>query len=160
MQRFLMTRAVEIPCPTCTACPISLRTSKKFQFNVKRQGLHRSSYEEYPDYEIYIFLIFQRKHMLRVFIRSASVRHMYPSRNKKNVNLQAFISPWTSINITKTCLYNIDPLKAHFYIVKLGFTGVYIIFLISAQKHRLWVSLEPPRRGGSNEYNNICFEKK
>ena len=27
-------------------------------------------------------------------------------------------------------------------IVKLGFTGVYIIFLISAQKHRL---LEPPR---------------
>ena len=23
--------------------------------------------------------------------------------------------------------------------IKLGFTGVYIIFLISAQKHRLWV---------------------
>ena len=32
--------------------------------------------------------------------------------------------------ITKTCLYNFDPLKPHFYIVKLGFTGVYIIFLI------------------------------
>ena len=29
----------------------------------------------------------------------------------------------------KTCLYNFDPLKPHFYIVKLGFTGVYIIFL-------------------------------
>ena len=41
--------------------------------------------------------------------------------------------------ITKTYLYNVDPLKPHFYIVKLGFTGVYIIFLISAQKHRLWV---------------------
>ena len=41
--------------------------------------------------------------------------------------------------ISKTCLYNIDPLKPHFYIVKLRFTGVYIIFLISAQKHRLWV---------------------
>ena len=41
--------------------------------------------------------------------------------------------------ITKTCLYNFDPLKPQFYIVKLGFTGVYIIFLISAQKHRLWV---------------------
>ena len=26
-----------------------------------------------------------------------------------------------------------DPLKPHFYIVKLGFRGVYIIFLISAQ---------------------------
>ena len=41
--------------------------------------------------------------------------------------------------ITKTYLYNFDPLKPHFYIVKLGFTGVHIIFLISAQKHRLWV---------------------
>ena len=41
--------------------------------------------------------------------------------------------------IAKTCLYNFDPLKPHFYIVKLGFTWVYTIFLISAQKHRLWV---------------------
>ena len=32
--------------------------------------------------------------------------------------------------ITKTRLYNFDPLKPHFYIVKLEFTGVYIIFLI------------------------------
>ena len=43
------------------------------------------------------------------------------------------------------------------YIVKLGFTGVYIIFLISAQKHRLWYSLEPPRRGGSNENPQSIF---
>ena len=41
--------------------------------------------------------------------------------------------------ITKTCLYNFEPLKPHIYIVKLRFTGVYIIFLISAQKHRLLV---------------------
>ena len=59
--------------------------------------------------------------------------------------------------ITKTCLYNFDPLKPHLYIVKLGFTGVYIIFLISAQKHRLWYSLEPPRRGGSDEYPQSMF---
>ena len=44
-----------------------------------------------------------------------------------------------SVIITKTRLYNFDPLKPDFYIVKLGFTGVYIIFLISARKHRLWV---------------------
>ena len=44
-----------------------------------------------------------------------------------------------SEHITKTYLYNVDPLKPHFYIVKVGFTGVYIIFHISAQKHRLWV---------------------
>ena len=50
--------------------------------------------------------------------------------------------------ITKTYLYNYDPLKPHFYIVKLGFTGVYIIFLISAQKHRLLVLVRTasPRR--------------
>ena len=30
-------------------------------------------------------------------------------------------------------------------------------FLISAQKHRLWYSLEPPRRGGSNEYPQSMF---
>ena len=40
---------------------------------------------------------------------------------------------------TKTYLYNFDPLKLHFYIVKLGFTEVYIIFHISAQTYRLWV---------------------
>ena len=64
----------------------------------------------------------------------------------------------------------------HFYIVKLEFTGVYITFLISAQKHTLWLlvthnvfllknircvySLEPPRRGGSKSTPNLCFEQK
>ena len=41
--------------------------------------------------------------------------------------------------ITKIYLYNFDTLKLHLYILKLVFTGVYIVFLISAQKHRLWV---------------------
>ena len=41
--------------------------------------------------------------------------------------------------ITKTYLYNFDPLKPHFYVVKLGLTEVCIIFLISSHKHRLWV---------------------
>ena len=30
-------------------------------------------------------------------------------------------------------------IKPHFYTVKMEFIGVYINFLISAQKHRLWV---------------------
>ena len=60
-------------------------------------------------------------------------------------------------NITKTCLYNFDPLKPHFYIVKLGFTGVYIIFLISAQNIGCGYSLEPPRRGSSNEFPQSMF---
>ena len=63
-----------------------------------------------------------------------------------------------SQRVTKICLYNFDLRKPHFYIIKLGFTGVYIIF-ISAQKHKLWYSLEPPRprRGGSNEYPQSIF---
>ena len=64
--------------------------------------------------------------------------------------------------ITKTYLYNFGPLKPHFYIVKLGFTGVYIIFLISANNIDCGYSLEPPRRGGynecgSNEYPQSMF---
>ena len=59
--------------------------------------------------------------------------------------------------ITKTCLYNFDPLKPHFYTVKLGFPGVYNIFRISAQNIDCGYSLEPPRRGGSNEYPQSMF---
>ena len=57
------------------------------------------------------------------------------------------------INITKTYLYNVDPLKPHFYIVKLGFTGVYIIFLILAHKYRLWVLV-------LTSTHNLYFEHK
>ena len=60
------------------------------------------------------------------------------------------------ITITKTCLYNFDTIKPHFYIVKLGFTGVYIIFLIFAQKHRLWVLSEAVL----TSTHNLCFEQK
>ena len=71
-----------------------------------------------------------------------------------------FIKPFLGKNkclITKICLYNIDPLKPHFYIVKLGFTGIYIIFLIFAQNIDCGYSLEPPRRGSSNEYPQSTF---
>ena len=63
----------------------------------------------------------------------------------------SFVIICSSFHITKTYLYNFDPLKPHFYIVKLGFTGVYIIFVISAQKHRL--------SRPSNEYP-LNFEQK
>ena len=52
--------------------------------------------------------------------------------------------------ITKTRVYNFDPLQPNFYIVKLGFTGVYIIFPILLENIRGY-SLESPCRGGSNE---------
>ena len=59
--------------------------------------------------------------------------------------------------ITKTCLYNFDLLKPHLDLMKLGFTGVYIIFLISAQNIDCGHSLEPPRQGSSNEYPQSTF---
>ena len=59
--------------------------------------------------------------------------------------------------ITKTRLYNFDPLKLHFYTVKLGFTGVYTIFLILLKNTDCEYSLKPPRRGGSNKYPQSMF---
>ena len=49
--------------------------------------------------------------------------------------------------ITKTYLYNFDPLKPHFYIVKLGFAGV-CYFSYFCSKHGLWVLVRTasPRR--------------
>ena len=52
----------------------------------------------------------------------------------RHVPAGSLASMFIVCHITKTCLYNDDPLKPHFYIVKLGFTGVYIIFYISAHK--------------------------
>ena len=61
------------------------------------------------------------------------------------------------LKIFKAYLYNINPLKPHFYIVKLGFTGVYIIFYYFYSKKDCGYLLEPPRRGGSNEYPQSMF---
>ena len=62
-------------------------------------------------------------------------------------NLTQIQSIKVALGITKTRLYHSDPLKPHFYIVKLGFTGVCIIFLISAQKHRSWVLIRTALSG-------------
>ena len=59
--------------------------------------------------------------------------------------------------ITKTCLYNFDPLKPHFHIVKLGFTGYTLFFLFLLKHIDCGYSLEPPRWGGSNEFHQSVF---
>ena len=74
----------------------------------------------------------------------------------KGINKQSS-QCFTYLDITKTCLCNVDPLKPHFYIVKVGFTRVNIIFLISAQNIDCGYSLELPQRGGSNEYPQSMF---
>ena len=80
-------------------------------------------------------------------------------RKLKNF-LYPIVPPDQTLCITKTYLYNFDPLKPHFHIIKLGFTGVNVIFIISAQNIDCGYSLEPPCQGGSNEYHNLCCEQK
>ena len=58
--------------------------------------------------------------------------------------------------ISKTYLYNFDPLKPHFFTVKLGFTGVYILLFL-LKNIDCGYSLEPPPRGGSNKYPQSMF---
>ena len=69
--------------------------------------------------------------------------------NQKTNTIAKGVVVWISYDITKTRLYN--PLKPHFYIVKLGFTGVCIIFLILLKKNiDCGYALEP----------NLCFEQE
>ena len=58
---------------------------------------------------------------------------------------------------TKTYLYNLDPLKPDFYIVKRGFQGYTLFFLFLLINMDCKYSLEPPRRGGPNEYSQSMF---
>ena len=68
---------------------------------------------------------------------------------------------WTyMLDITKTRIYNFDLLKPYFYIVKLGFTGVYIIFLILLKNIDCGYSLEPPAEAVLTSTHNLCFEQK
>ena len=69
-----------------------------------------------------------------------------------NINLDA--KQITEI-ITKTYIYNFDPIKSLFYIVKLGFTGVYIIFLFLLKNIDCGYSLELPWWEGSNKYQSM-----
>ena len=55
--------------------------------------------------------------------------------------------------ITRTCLYNFDPHRPHFFTVKLGFTdlqGYTLIFLFQLKNIDCGYSLESPRQVGSN----------
>ena len=93
----------------------------------------------------------------RRWIRADTVRICPGSGVGSSCPWQTDMCRECSSTITKTCLYNVDPLKPHFYIVKVGFTGVYINFFISAQNIDCGYSLEPPCRGGSNEYPQSVF---
>ena len=95
-------------------------------------------------YFIYLFFFFlkfylQRSEIISKYNMGLSRWVFFATKRSKAVALWQFFFfrhwfyMWRLCShnfIMKTCLYNFDPLKPHFYIVKLGFTGVYIIFLI------------------------------
>ena len=71
-------------------------------------------------------------------------------RRAKGVTLGSCCSTsffWTTVCsiVMKTCLYNVYPLKPHFYVIKLGFKVVYIIFLILLKNIDCGYSLEQSR---------------
>ena len=59
--------------------------------------------------------------------------------------------------ITKTCLYNFDILKPHFYTGKLRFTGYTLFFLFLFKNKDCGYVLELPLQGDSNEYPQSLF---
>ena len=59
--------------------------------------------------------------------------------------------------ITKTYLYNFDPLKPHFYIVNWGLQGYTLFFLFLLKNIDCGYLLELPRQGSSKEYPQFMF---
>ena len=105
-------------------------------------------------------------------VRKCTFWHVRPTKTPISLRIRAsdqslqwpheeFLHPWLSkkrpVHITKTCLYNIDPLKPYFYILNWGLNGYKLFFLFLTKNIDCGYSLEPPRRGGSNEYPQSLF---
>ena len=74
-----------------------------------------------------------------------------PTRRRSNLqppDHQSDAHP-TGPPITKTYLYNIDPLKPHFYKENWGLQGYTLIFLFLRKNIDFMYSLEPPRYGAN-----------
>ena len=89
--------------------------------------------------------------------KGATTVHSEPSAllcsNTKRINIKL----QKELRITKACLHNFDPLKPQFYTAKLGLQGCALFFLVLLENIDCEYSLEPPRRGDSNEYPQSMF---
>ena len=86
----------------------------------------------------------------RIFLKGAAILNIqWDSCNFKISN-----------NITKTYLFNFNPLTSHFYIVKLGFTGVNVIFLIFSQNIDCGIRLNRLAEAVLTRTHNLRFEQK
>ena len=99
-----------------------------------------------------------------MIINDRTQRHSWSSKHHSKTQII------TNTVITKTCLYNFDPLKPQLYSKTGVCRDIYYFFLFllknidcgySLEPPRKNIdcgySLEPPRRGGSNEYPQSMF---
>ena len=63
----------------------------------------------------------------------------------------------SSVTSGKHVPVKVTPSNPTFNIVKLGYAGVYLFFLLLLQNIDCGYPLEPPRRGGSNVYPQSMF---
>ena len=87
-------------------------------------------------------------------------RRVHPhseERKQRGVSFESLSIPLSIVSITEIYLYNFEPFKPHFYIVKLGLQGYTLCFLCLLKNIDCRYSLEPPRRGGSNKYPQFMF---
>ena len=68
------------------------------------------------------------RHQLRIKSNKTYEKHFYGDLLTNKSDFSVLKRLFIKI-ITKTYLYNFDPIKPHFYIVKLGFIGENIIFV-------------------------------
>ena len=112
---------------------------------------------------LFFFLLFPKDEKVNMYsapsvlINSTDTTRYHPNSSTPILSTSISSIPVSStIPSQKHAYIILTLLKLQFYTVKLGFTEIYIIFLISAQKHRLWVLI----RTTSNEYPQFMFEQK
>ena len=137
------------PSPTCPSCPISLRTSKKFQFtcpgtstlyfiDLYKKNIQIMRY-------IYFFLFLEENicfgYSLEVPLWGISneyPQHMFSSRNKKNFNFRAskfWLDKWilTIIHGQVVKSYNSTPLSYYFSMLSYWLQRVQLLKTVSLQ---------------------------
>ena len=74
----------------------------------------------------------------RILFHRATTYLNLPSEKGFTLSEKYLVQGTTLFHHENIPIYNFDPLKPHYYIVKLGFTG-YTLFSYFTIKHRLWV---------------------
>ena len=85
-------------------------------------------------------------------VRKHTFLHVHPRKIEVGMRIRAIIC-FSCLHgetvITKTYLYNYDPLKPHFYVIELGLQGDILLFPL--KNIDCGYLLELPHQGGSNE---------